>query len=384
MTSEERLKKALNHKEPDRVPFDISGTETSAISTVTLERWLNYKGIPYKPIEYFSLENQMGKVEEKVLEDLGVDTRCLKTDPPSGWKLDIREDQDYKYFESEWKIIWKMPKKYGFYYDLYKSPLSSFSNVEEIKKFLWPNPNNPTRYKNLRKEALKIKNSSKSGIVLERNTGGIFETSWWLRGMSNFFIDMISNPSIVEFILDKVLEFKMVYWEKALQKVGDQILVVAEADDIAGQSSLLMSPEMYRKYLKPRHTKLFSHIKKIAPNVKIFFHSCGAVYNLIPDLIESGIDILNPIQVSASGMEDTKKLKKEFGKDIVFWGGGIDTQKILPMGTPQEVKDEVKKRIDDLAPGGGFIFSPVHCIQRDVPPENLDAMIETLQNNWSY
>ena len=201
--------------------------------------------------------------------------------------------------------------------------------------------------------------------------------------MSNFLIDMIFNPSVAEFILDKVLEFKIIYWGKALQEVGDQIFVAAEADDIAGQSSFLISPEMYRKYLKPRHTHLFSYFKKIAPNVKIFFHSCGAVYNLIPDFIESGIDILNPIQVSAAGM-DTNKLKKEFGKDIVFWGGGVDAQKILPRGTPQEVKNEVKRRINDLAPGGGFVFSPVYCIQRDVPPENIDAMIEALQNNWKY
>ena len=128
MTSEERLRKALSHEEPDCIPFDIGGTETSGISIVASEQWLNYKGIPCKPVEVFSLETQIGKVEEKVLQSFGVDTRCLRTDPPSGWKLDIRENQDYKYLESEWKIIWRMPKRNGFYYDLYKSPLSSFFN----------------------------------------------------------------------------------------------------------------------------------------------------------------------------------------------------------------------------------------------------------------
>ncbi len=382
MTSEERLKTSLNHKEPDRVPFDLSGTETSGISIVALERWLNYKHIPHNPIEVFSLVTQLGKVEEKILKDIGVDTRCLRTLPPKGG-LHFWEDKKNKYFKDEWEIIWRMPKDGGFYYDLYKSPLSSFSKVEEIKMFSWPNPNDSTRYRYLKEEFLEIKHTSKAGIVLERNTGGIFETSWWMRGMENFLMDMISNPLIAESILDEVLCFKMVYWEKALKEIGDQFFIVAEADDIAGQFTSLVSPKMYRKYLKPRHTKLFSYIKKIAPNVKIFFHSCGAVYNFIPDFIKSGVDILNPIQVSAAGM-DTKKLKKEFGKDIVFWGGGIDTQKILPKGNPKEVKDEVKRRISDLAPGGGFVFSPVHCIQRDVPPENIEAMIEALQNNWKY
>ena len=141
MTSGERLRKALSHEEPDCIPFDIGGTETSGISIVALEQWLNYKGIPYKPVEVFSLETQIGKGGGKGFAKFWcVDTRCLRTDPPSGWKLDIRENQDYKYLESEWEIIWRMPKRNGFYYDLHKSLLSSFSTVEEIKKFSWPDP----------------------------------------------------------------------------------------------------------------------------------------------------------------------------------------------------------------------------------------------------
>jgi len=140
---------------------------------------------------------------------------------------------------------------------------------------------------------------------------------------------------------------------------------------------------MYRKYIKPGHKKIFSFIKGKAPHIHIHFHSCGSVYDFIPDLIDAGIDSLNPVQVSAAKM-DTKRLKKEFGDVLTFWGGGVDTQRILPRGTPNEVKDEVKRRIDDLAPGGGFVFNTVHNIQADVPPENIMAMWEALQEYGIY
>ena len=176
----------------------------------------------------------------------------------------------------------------------------------------------------------------------------------------------------------------MRYWERALALVGPNVMMVSEADDLASQDRCLVSRELYLKLIKPRHTRLFSFIKKEAQvPVRIFYHSCGAVAPLIPDLIESGIDILNPVQVSAAGM-DTARLKKEFGKDLTFYGGGVDTQQVLPRGTPQQVRDEVKRRIDDLAPGGGFIFNTVHNIQADVPPQNIVAMWETLQEHGVY
>ena len=195
---------------------------------------------------------------------------------------------------------------------------------------------------------------------------------------------MVANQKFAEALLDIIMEVKMTYWARALELVGTNVMIVSEADDLASQDRCLISPALYRKLIKPRHTKLFSFIKKHAQvPVKIFYHSCGAVAPLVPDLIESGIDILNPVQVSAAGM-DTKTLKQNFGRDLTFYGGGVDTQKILPRGTPQQVRDEVKRRLDDLAPGGGFIFNPVHNIQADVPPENILAMWETVREYGVY
>jgi uroporphyrinogen decarboxylase len=159
--------------------------------------------------------------------------------------------------------------------------------------------------------------------------------------------------------------------------------VVVEADDLGTQDRPLLNPDIYRSFIKPRHKEIIDVIKAAKKDVSVFFHSCGAIREFIPDMIEIGVDALNPVQVSADGM-DTKELKQEFGEEIAFWGGGVDTQNVLPNGSQREVRQEVKKRIDDLAPGGGFVFSAVHNIQADVPPENIVAMWETLQEYGSY
>jgi uroporphyrinogen decarboxylase len=191
-------------------------------------------------------------------------------------------------------------------------------------------------------------------------------------------MDLALDSPVGQAVLQKVLEQKLAYWDHALTEVADEIVVAAEADDLSSQNGMIMSLEMYRRHLKPLHRQLFSFIKSKAPRAKLFFHSCGSVHDLIPDLIDVGVDILNPVQVSAAKM-DTAALKRQFGRDLVFWGGGVDTQRVLPFGTPQQVKDEVRRRIDDLAPGGGFVFAAVHCIQEDVPPQNIQAMWEALR-----
>jgi uroporphyrinogen decarboxylase len=183
--------------------------------------------------------------------------------------------------------------------------------------------------------------------------------------------------------MDATLRFHLDFWAAALEEIGDLLDVAVEYDDLGWQSGLLISKEMYRRYVKPRHRELFSFIKEHS-RPAVFLHSCGAVYDLIPDFIETGVDILNPVQVSAAGMDNTRQLKEEFGADLVFWGGGVDTQAILPRGSTDAVKEEVKRRIGDLAPGGGFVFAAVHNLQPDVPPENIAAMWEAWEEYGSY
>jgi len=220
-------------------------------------------------------------------------------------------------------------------------------------------------------------------VVLADADGGILEHAFGVRGHEDFMIDMVSEPSLAERLLDKILKYKLKYWKLMLKELGDLVDIVSVGDDMATQKSLIISPELYRSMLKPLHRELCGFIRENAKTpIFINFHSCGAVKELIPDLIEIGINSLHPVQVSAAGME-TKELKKEFGKDLTFWGG-VDTQHILSRSTPEEVRDEVKRRIDDLASGGGFIFSAVHNIQADVPPKNIIAMLEAFNEYSKY
>jgi uroporphyrinogen decarboxylase len=184
-------------------------------------------------------------------------------------------------------------------------------------------------------------------------------------------------------LCDEILRLKIAYWERALAEVGDLVDIVQEGDDYGGQDDLLLRPESWRELFKPRLRQLLATIRAGAPHAKLFFHSCGSILSIIPDLIEVGVDILNPVQVAAAGM-DSAALKAEFGDELVFWGGGVDTQHVLPTGTPQQVADEVRRRVEDLAPGGGFVFNTVHNIQADVPPENLLAMRQALEEHGAY
>jgi len=383
LSSEERIKLALEHKEPDRVPFDLGSTPVTGITVGAYKNLLAHLGIKKEEIRVIDIIQQLAEVDEEVLERLKVDTRGLMTNPPSSWTLEIREKDGYKHFVDEWQIEWRMPKEGGFYYDMYRHPLKGDITRETIDNFSWPDPSDPARVAGLREKAQDYK-AKKKAIIVKSIGGGFFELGFWTRGFEDFYMDFATDPSLACYLMDKLLEIRMAYWELVLKELGNDIMIVMEGEDLGVQSGTMISPEMYRKYVKPREKKLFSYIKKVAPKpVYIFFHTCGSVYEIIPDLIEIGVDILNPVQVSAAHM-DTRRLKKEFGKDIVFWGGGVDTQDVLPHGTPEKVKEEVKRRIDDLAPGGGFVFATVHNIQADVPPENIMAMWEALQEYGVY
>ena len=280
---------------------------------------------------------------------------------------------------------WQMPVDGGHYYDLYLSPLAECETPADVERHHWPDPLDPARYAGMRETADRIRHEEQRFPYLERMSSGMWEHAMWMTGYEKFFTDMLYNKKLVHAIMSKILEIKMAYWDKALEIMGDQTVVVSEADDLGAQNSLLVSLRLYRELIWPYHKRLFDFIKsKAKGKVYIFFHNDGAIYPTIPLLIEAGVDILNPWQVNCAGMDDTAKFKREYGRDLTIWGGSCDTQRVLPYGTPEEVRAETRRRIEDLAPGGGFIFAPIHIIQGEVPPENIVAWWETLQEYGRY
>lgn len=386
MTSYERVKAALEHREADRIPFDLGGTVLTGMNVHCYRRLRQHLGMSCDNIEIFDPTQQLARVDEDMVERLKIDVRCVDPLPPLAPHYGSAPvlDGNCYVMKDEWNISWKMPAQGGHYFDMVGHPLEDAEDISDLEDFQWPDPVDPGRFVTMKERADHYVYDKKQTYVLGRFCAGIWELGLWTNGFEKFFCDMLINESYAHYVLDKVTELKMQYWEKALETVGENVLVVSEADDLATQISTLVSPELYKKMVSPYHKKLYDFIRSKAKNpVHIFYHSCGAVKNMIPCLIEEGVDILNPVQVSAAGM-DTKELKREFGKDITFWGGGVDTQRILPYGKPQEVRDEVKRRIEDLAPGGGFVFAAVHNVQNDVPAENFMAMWETLQEYGLY
>jgi uroporphyrinogen decarboxylase len=330
---------------------------------------------------------QMADTGDAVIEQLRIDVRNVSPEAPSkqGLARDLGLQGDHYILYDEFGMGWRMPAKGGHYYDLFHSPLKDAQTVKDVEDYPWPDPLDSARYVNLKAKADHVVCDEKKAYVLGRMNSGMWETAMWMTGYEKFYADMILNKKLIHAIMTKMLEIKMQYWEKALGTVGENVLVASTADDLGCQRGLLVSLELYKEMIWPYHKRLFEFIKKKAKSkVYIFFHNDGAVWETIPLLIEARVDIMNPWQVNCAGMDDTKRFKKEYGKELTIWGGSCDTQFVLPFGTPQQVRDETKRRIEDLAPGGGFIFAPIHVIQGGVPPENIMAWWETLQEYGRY
>jgi uroporphyrinogen decarboxylase len=372
---------AVNHQEPERIPFDLGGTGLTTIHVTAYQNLRRHLGLPEVEPHVAFVPEQLVLVDEDIAERLQADVRPVLPGTASTFEYVFRDEGDYEAYTDEWGIGWRKPVDGGFYYDMYHHPLADAASLDNLRAFSFPDPLDEGRFAPLRTQAEAAVAQGKA-VALAGPCAGIAEVYSWLRGYEEYYIDLARHKDWVGYMLDRLVEFKSAYWERALGEIGDLVDLVIEADDLAGQQALLMSPRTYRQVIQPRHKRLFSIIKAQAP-VKVFYHSCGAVRPLIPDLIEAGIDILNPVQISAAGM-DLRELKREFGRDLVFWGGGVDTQGVLGTATPQEIKEHVKQNIEALAPGGGFVFAAVHDIQADVPPENVMAMWEAWQEHGIY
>jgi uroporphyrinogen decarboxylase len=254
-------------------------------------------------------------------------------------------------------------------YDMIAHPLSE-ATVDDIERHNWPDPLDEGRYVGLREQAKELKENTDYAVIATTVDSGFFERSWYVCGWERFFTSLVAEPTFAVALMEKICDIQMQRWDRFLQEVGQYADVIAIGDDIAIHNSPVMSPEMYRKIVKPIQAKFYRFIKE-RTDAKLLYHSCGNVSPLIDDLIEIGVDALNPVQVSAVDM-DSKQLNKRFGGKICFWGG-IDTQRVLPFGSPDDVRAEVRRRIADLAPG--YVLSAVHNIQDDVSPENICAML---------
>ncbi|MCL5071397.1 MAG: hypothetical protein M1308_10955 [Actinobacteria bacterium] len=375
-TSLDRVLTAINHREPDRVPIDFGSRETTIHEEPYLEL-KRYLKIQNKSIRYKQFFLKAVEVDREVLDYLGSDIVNIEIGMEMVSNSKIKLDFDNNIFTNEWGTRYSASKdgKFLKYFDF---PLKTL-NKSDIDSYKWPDTSN--RVNNIR-DIIKEEFDKKEKAVLLSGVTGIIAIHWFLRGLEQSYMDFAGQLKEAEYLFDMILDWQMGMWEGILAEAGGNIHIIeATNDDIASSEGLIISPGIYRKILKPRQRKLIDFIKK-RTKAKIFSHSCGAIYEIIPDLIEIGVDILNPVQVTAKGM-DSIKLKKDFGKSITFCGGGCSNS-ILQDGTAQDVKDEARRRLDDFMPGGGYIFAPIHNIQPGVPAENIVALFESAREFGLY
>ncbi len=369
MNGKERVLMALNHEQPDRVPMDLGGRQTTLMIPAyeKLKNYLGYSDISTKIMSHIW---QTVYVDEKILRHFSIDTRHIR--PKNKAFAPSSPFAENEIFLDSWGVGRKISNGYA---NLSTYPLQQAKSLDDIENYSWPDPKEEFDYTGLREHARTLFNQGEYALVgCIGSPGNTFEQAWYLRGLSEFLLDMVMNKDMAHAIMRKVVDHRKISAELYLKEVGEFLDVVQVADDLGAQNTSLMSPDSYREMIKPYQAELISHIKKFT-KAKIYHHSCGSIANILDDMIEIGIEILNPVQATAVGME-TDTLKKRFGEKLIFWGA-IDTFKVLPFGSVSEVQLEVKKRITDLAPGGGYVLGSVHNMQTDVPPENVEAMFKT-------
>jgi len=374
MTSRERVLKAINHEVPDRVPIDLGGFQTGIHKRAYAEL-LAHLGIPDE-ITIFDPVQQLAKPCEEVLERFNVDIRYVCAHGPDSFtgkiEQNTRQGKIWHDLKDEFGVVWSMADEQQLYMDISHHPLAD-ATVDDIADYPFPDGSDLTRFTGVREQALEIRNETPYAI--STGIGGVvYEYCWYMRGLERWFMDMLENIDFCEALLDQTLKFWMDYYTGFMAEVGDIVDIVMIGDDLAGQQGPLFSPEFYRNFVKPRHKKLIRHIKSLT-SAKLWYHTCGACTEYIPDLIDNGVDILNPVQIGAEHM-DPEELKKKFGEKLVFWGGGIDAQHVLPFAGPDEIRKHVRKNIEIFKSGGGYVFNSIHNIQAGVPAENIIAMYD--------
>lgn len=407
LNSRTRLLITLRHEEPDRIPIDLGATYTTGIHVLVYRDLRKLLGLPLKPIRVYDFYQQLAEVEKEVLELFHIDVigvnRTLEPAFPMEHKfkvwiyrdgtpleipadIDIVKTNDGYYAYRDNNLIGIMPLNGYYFWGLDRSkhmyPLGNVKTVDDVKKHNWEQYKvKDNNIEMLRKQAEYLYKTTDYGLVFF-GCGSLHEWGQGLRGWSTWLSDLRLRKVLAEAILDHMIDVIMYNVKRIIDAIGRYINVIGFGDDLGTEEGPQISNQTFREFYRHRWEEIFSYVKKHS-KAYIFFHSCGSIFPLIKELIDIGVDILNPVQISAKGM-DPEKLKKEYGEQITFWGGGVDTQHILPFSSPQEVAEHVKKLIKIFAPGGGFVYASVHNIQPNTPAENVLTAFKTAYEYGRY
>jgi uroporphyrinogen decarboxylase len=374
-SSRDRVLCALNHEEPDRVPLFLGPSGATTVLGPGYEKLKAHLSIRGGPPRWISKMMQYARMDEEVLVQLGSDARPLV---PGLTESTLRKEISADCCVDDWGIQWR--RSPGTIYFEATDPPLRHATIDDLDRYAWPNLAPPGRFNRLVDEAKAVHQAGYATVLVSGIT--LFEQAYLMRGLDTILMDIAADPDFFTALLTKLKNLMLAYAEQLLKDVGPYVDVIVTGDDLGMTAGPMMSPVSYRRFIKPHQAELLGAIKQRISG-KIFFHSCGNVYRLLGDLAEVGVDLLNPVQVSAGEMGDTARLKREFGNRLSFCGG-IDTQHVLPCGTTDDVRREVRQRIKDLAPGGGYVAAAVHCIQPDVPPENIVAMCDEVLKAGRY
>ncbi len=382
MTPRERVLAAIHHKEPDRVPIVVGVSNATGIKMKPYQGIKKIAGID-APDNYIYQWPELGtaEIDEATMLRLHSDVRGVRDLEPASVLERNRQRQPGADFIDSWGSGQSEIEPGVWYPGVH--PMPEATAIDQIEAYEgWPDMSDPTRIAHVKKEARRLAEQNEYAIIATPWLLFPFERAHAMQGLDVFLLNMAMYPEFAEALLKKITKVCKSLMEPFLAELGDNVDIIKIGDDLGTQDSLLISPKMYREILKPIHADFIQFIKE-RTKAKVFFHTDGDVFPLIPDFIEIGIDILNPIQTTAGKMSDLEGLKKTYGKEIVFCGA-IDTHRILPYGTPEDVRQEVRRVLQIFGPGGGFMVASVHTIMNDVPPENVLAMVDAVEEFGHY
>lgn len=373
MNSRERVIKALNFEEPDRVPIDWGMCTVSGIHEVAYRNLLKYLGkqeeiIISDPVQRLALPS------EDILETFGVDTRLIWANPSSGWKYE--EDQEGNWFDENGVYY----KRCGYYCDFKGHPLANADSIADLKKFRMSDPTDPQRFAGLREKAKNLYENTDKALVAG-SLASLYYVAWSLRGYEDFMADIAADPPFANYILDMITEWYLAFMDCYLKEIGEYVQIMWAGDDWGSQYGPLINPDEFRSNVLPRFKKIITFMKDRS-KAKLAYHSCGSVLWCMDDFIEMGVDIIQPLQANAAQMGDSQKIKQQYYKRLALHGG-LDNQGKFHT-TQEAVIEDAKYRIMSLAPGGGYLYATGHNIQANCPPENIVAIFETIKQFGNY